>query len=454
MGTIAPWCVRVAVPCLLLAVLASQSPLVRTGPHFAVHLHATSLPAPLAERLADRALAAAESVWTRCEQTIGAKPGKVVTVHLHGDEPAFRNAQRAAGVSAFRDAYVRPDGPEAHVLLWPTLSNAALELVGLPDPTAHEVIRSAAMLVAASHSAAVVADPWLGEVFAWGVLEEMVNPQHAFGVDPAYDTRRQPLVRKLDAREALVLKGTILDFEVAPSREAAEEDDGHQCLLARTMAAHHKDWAKRLLDKPSKRAGSRAEIRTAAVERALGTNWIKTDALFTKLHQHAQPRFQLTAPMAANRDGKLLCAGVPQKSMQFQSVVLPPSGDYAVRGRFTIQPCGDDAFRIQLDWNQKSMVGFFFAVGKWSIESWEVGGEWKTLASGKAPIHRNVPFDAAVEVGRNVRMLVSGAEIAAWDPGERTMRGRWSVGVNDCVVTIEGLRCEATGRVPPPAPKK
>ena len=454
MGTNVASCAGLLVPCLLLTAVPTQSPLVRTGAHFAVHLHAAALPTPLAERLADQALAAAESVWTRCEQTIGAKAGQVAIVHLHGDEKAFRAAQRAAGGSTFRDAYVRLEGPEAHVLLWPTLSAAALEIVGLPDPTAHEVIRSAAILVATRHSAAAVADPWLAEVFAWGVLEEMVNPQHRFGVDPAYDTRRQPLVRKLDARDALVLKGTILDFEVAPTREAAEEDDGHQCLLARTMAAHHKDWAKRLLDKPSKKAGSRAEIRTAAVERALGNNWIKTDALFTKLHQQAQPLFQLTAPMAASRDGKLLCAGAPERSMQFQSVVLPPAGDYAVRGRFTIQPCGDDAFRIQLDWNQKSMVGFFFAVGKWSIESWEVGGDWKTLASGKAPIHRNVPFDAAVEVGKNVRMLVSGAEIAAWEPGDRTMRGRWSVGVNDCVVTIEGLRCEATGVPPPSSPKK
>lgn len=428
----------------LASPLAAQTPTVRTGPHFVVHLHGGTLPTALVERLADSALTAAESAWPWLERLLAAKAGKPANLHLHTDEPTFRAAQKTAALSPFRDAFVDFATQQAQVLIWPKLSPKALELTGLPDPTAHELVRCAAMLVAAQFSSAAQADPWLAELVAWGLLEEMQNPKHAFGVDPAYDTRRQPLVRKLAANELLVLRGTILDFEVPASREAVAEDDAHQCLVARTMAATGKDWAQKLLAKPTKK--TRAEIRQAAVERVFGTNWNKTEGLFLKLHQNARPLWQLTAPMAALRDGRLLCVGVTQQSMQFQAVELPGPGDYAIRGTFEIRPCDDDAFRIQLDWDGKSMIACFFAVGKWSVEKWEVGGNWQKLAEGKAPIFPKVPFEASVEVGKNVRMLVFGQEIAAWDYGARTMRGRWSVGVNDCVVWIDKLRYEAGGK--------
>lgn len=446
MGTrTSPPSVAALLALLLASALAAQAPVVRTGPHFVVHLHGGALAQAQVDALADAALAAAESVWPSLERLLGVKAGKPANLHLHTDEPAFRGKQKAASLSTFRDAYVDHAAAEAHVLVWPKLSAKALALVGLPDPTAHELVRSAAILVAAQFSPAAVADPWLAEVFAWGVLEDLVNGKHEFGVDPAYDTRRQPLLRKLEAREELLLKSTILDFEIAASREAAGEDDAHQCLLARTMAAASKDWAKKLLAKPPKKTTVRAEIRHAAVERAFGTDWIKTEGLFAKLHQHARPRWQLTAPMAAPRAGRLLCAGTTEQSMQFQAVELPGQGDYAVRGTFEIHPCADDAFRIMVDWDQKSMIGCFFGVGKWSIEKWSVGGDWQKLVDGKAPIHAGVPFEAAVEVGKNLRLLVGGQEVGVWEYGDRTMRGRWSLGVSDCVVWVEKLRCEGKG---------
>lgn len=447
MGTrTSPLLALFAAVLLTSGALCAQAPVTRTGPHFVVNLHPGTLPVSVGDAIADGSLAAAESAWPALERLLGAKPGKPVVIDVHADEASFRALAKTAGVSLFRDAFVDTTALQAHVLIWPKLSPQALQLVGLPEPTKYEVLRCAAMLVAAQSSPTAIADPWLAGLVAWGMLEEMTNPTHAFGVDPAYDTRRQPLVRKLEARESLALRSTILDFDVAATREAAEEDDAHQCLLARTMAAANKDWAKKLFAKAPKKGETKAETRMSAVERALGNNWVKTDSLFTKLHQSADPLWQLTAPMAALRDGRWLCCGAPDRSMQFQAVKLPPAGDYAVRGRFEIHPCGDEAFRIQLDWNQKSMIGFFFALGKWRIEKWEVGGDWQELAKGVAPIHRGAAFEAAVEVRKDVRMLVNGQQVATWDPGERTMRGRWSVGVNDCVVWMEKLRIEALGK--------
>jgi hypothetical protein len=449
MGTEALRIVRLAMLAVCAAPLPAQegAPVVRTGAHFAVHVHPGALAAPLVARLADSSLAAAESCWPLLEKLLGVKAGKPLPVHLYVEETPYRNLAKAAGISAFRDAFADTGKLEAHALVWPRLSAQALEIVGLPETTAHEVVRCAAALVAAQSSPAAVADPWLGEVFAWGLLEELVNPQDQWGVDPAYDTRRQPLIRKLELGELLQISGTILNFQVAATRDAAEEVDGHQCLLARALRATGKDWAKKLLAKPPKKAGSRAEVRQAAIDRAFGTDQVKIDSQFIKLHQHSKPQWRITAPMAARRDGKLWCAGTQELSAQIQAVQRPPAnGDYAVRGTFELRPCRDDAARIQLDWDGKSMVGFFFGVGKWRVETWQLGGEWQQVATGPAPIRAGAPFDAAVEVvGKEARLFVGGQQVGTWDTGARTMRGIWSFGVSDCVVLVDKLRLEPLG---------
>jgi hypothetical protein len=443
-------CIAISLSCL--GALAAQAPIVCTGAHFAVHVHPGATAAPVAQRIGDSALAAAESMWPVLEKSLGVKTAKPATLHVYCDVAAFR---ALAGAPPFRAELVRFDAQEAHVALQPVLSPKALELVGLPDPTAHALMRGAAMLVAAQGSPAVAADPWLGEVLAWGLLEELTNPTHEFGLDPAYDSRRWPVVRKLDASEPLVLRSTIFDFSVPATRDAADEADGHRAMLARTMAAVAKDWAKKLLAKPPKKAGTPTEVRGAAVDRVLGSDWVKTESLFNKLHLHVKPMFHVTAPMAARRDGKILCAGTSTESMHVQAAQAPKPGPYTIRGTFTVQPCNDDGLRIQLDWDQKSLVGVFLHAGKWSVERWEVGGQWTKLAGGPAPLTKGVPWEIAVVVDKNVRVLLGDQEIAAWDYGERKMRGRWAIGVNDCVVTIDGLRCEqASGPTPASSKKK
>lgn len=425
------------------ATTQASAPIGRTGAHAVVQLHPGALAPALAERLADEAQRAAESAWPVIDDWLGTKLQKPVRLHVYADEPAYRAAATANGASLPLESFARLAEGEAHVLLWPLLSVKATALVGLPEPTRQELIARCAQLAAVQAAPFAVADPWLGEVFGYAVLEEIVNPKHQFGCDPAYDARRAKVWQKLVDRQPVLLQPRILDFAARTTRAEHDDHETDKCLVARMLAASGKGWAKKLFTKPPKKATTRSEIRSAAVDRVLGTDWLKTESLFTKHCQTIRPVWRETAPMASWRDGKLWLAGTAEKAQQMQALEPPPSGDYRIRGRFTISPCNDSTFRLQLDWRDNSMIGCFFGVDVYSIEKWTTGNEWETLAQGKAPIAAGKPFDAAVEVGKQVKLFVDGVEIASWDPGARTMRGHWSVGVNDCVVQVEGLQLEA-----------
>jgi hypothetical protein len=430
---------------LLVAGATAQgpAPIVRTGAHAVLHVHPGALAPALAERLADEAQRSAESAWPLIDDLLGTKLQKPVTLHVYADEPMYRAAATANGGTLPLESFARLAENEAHVLLWPLLSVKAVALVGLPEPTRQELIARCAQLAAVQAAPFAVADPWLGEVFGYAVLEETVNPKHQFGCDPAYDARRAKVWQKLVDRQQVLLHPKILDFAARTTRAEHDDHETDKCLVARMLAASGKGWAKKLFAKPPKKATIRSEIRSAAVDRVLGTDWLKTESLFTKHCQTIRPVWRETAPMSSWRDGKLCIVGTAEKAQQMQALEPPPSGDYRIRGRFTILPCNDSAFRLQLDWREGSMIGCFFGVGKFSIEKWSTGNEWQTLAEGKAPIVAGKPFDAAVEVGKHVKLFADGVEIASWDPGTRTMRGYWSVGVNDCVVHVEGLQLES-----------
>ncbi len=434
------------VAALSLAVATpaqSPEPLVRPGPHFVVHWHSGALPAPLAARLADEALATAESVWPRLEELLSLRTCKPATIHVYADDAPFRAIEKQhSSVTVPVESLGRLEAQEAHVLLWPHLSKQALEIVGLPSTTSQAIVLRAAQLVAAQYAPTAARDPWLAEVFAYAVLESLVNPRHQFGLEPAYDTRRAFLYQCMEERRELPLQGTVLDFEVPKTRRDLDDDEENKCLMAQMMAATAPGWARKLLGQPGKKLTARAEVRFAAVEAVLGGNWPKTEARFAKLCLTVRPVWKENGPMIARRGERLLMAGDVDHTASFHAVQLPAKGDYAVRGSFELRPCSDDAFRLQLDWDGKTMVGCFFSVGKFRIGRWATGGEWETLMEGKAPIVANRPFEAAVEVGTTIRVVVAGSEVGTWSCGERPMHGRWSVAINDCVVWIENLRIE------------
>ncbi|HEX5052659.1 MAG TPA: hypothetical protein VFZ65_12860 [Planctomycetota bacterium] len=445
MGTYLRWrMVRLATLAVAFAgAAAAQEPLVRTGEHFVVHFHTSKLPGALAARLADDALAAAESTWPAIDKLLGLRSLTPPVLHVYAEPEQFRalEQQHRAGLLPV-ESFALLGSAEAHLLLWPQLSQKALEITGLPDTTRQAIMSRSAQLAAAAHSNAAIEDPWLAEVFGYAVLEGLVNPKQEFGIEPAYDTRRMLLHYDFEQRNPRELHGTILDFDEPKTPRESEAQEENKCIMAQMMAASGGTWAKKLLGSTAKKGSPRVVTRVDAVEKVLGTKWLRTESLFAKLCQKVKPVWRESAPMAALRGDRLLVVGDPDRAAQFHALLPPPDGAYAIRGRFEVKPCGEDSFRLQIDWDEKSMIGCWFGVGRVRVERWNIGGDWEQLAEGKAPILAGVPFEGAVEVGDTVRVLVDGHEYCAWERGDRKMHGLWSFGVNDCVTFVEKLRIE------------
>ncbi|MEO6593617.1 MAG: hypothetical protein ABIP94_02565 [Planctomycetota bacterium] len=446
MGTISSSLVaQVAAAVLAFGIAAgAQEPLVRTGPHFAVHFHAGALPGPLAARLVDDALAVAEGTWLSLEKLLGLRTLEPSALHVYAEEPEFRALEKQHRPTGLpRESLVLLEPRQAHVLLWPRLSLQAYQIVGVPEPLRQAIVSDCAQLAAAQHSSAAIEDPWLAEVFAYAVLEGMINPKHEFGLEPAYDTRRLVIYHDYEQRRPRELRGTILDFSVATTKQEVELQEEKKCLMAQMMAATGGSWAKKLLGSTPKKDTPRAVLRNDSVDSVLGSKWPRIESQFTKMCQKIKPVWRESSPMAALRDGRLLVVGDPDHAAQFHALKPPPAGGYAIRGTFEVKPCGEDSFRLQVDWDEQSMIGCFFGVGRVRVERWNIGdGKWDKLAEGKAPITAGVPFEGAVEVGATVRVLVGGNEYCNWEPGDRKMHGLWSFGTNDCVVLVEKLRIE------------
>jgi hypothetical protein len=441
--------IAAAAAASLLAVARAQAPapapLVRSGAHFVVHLHPGALPPPLAARLADEALAAAESAWAKTAEWLSLREQKPPVIHVHAEVAAYRAVEKQYGGGGVPiESLGRLEAQEAHVLMWPTLSAKALEIVGLPSPTSQAIVQRAAQLSAAQYAPAAVKDPWLAEVFGYGVLETIVNPDHKFGLEPAYDTRRSFYFQLLEERQPPLLKSMVLDYAVPKTRREHDDEEERKCTMAQMMAATGPGWAKKLLAKTTRKVTARVDTRFAAIESVLGTDWVKTESLFSKMGQNVRPVWKENLPMTTVRGNRLMMVGNDDHTASFHAVQLPKKGaDYALRGTFELQPCGDESCRLQLDWDEKSMIGVFFLPGKFQVKRWAVGGDWEMLKEGNAPIVAKKPFEAAVEVGKTqIRVLVGGVEAGTWACGERGMHGRWLMAVNDCVVFIENLRIE------------
>ncbi|HEU4420301.1 MAG TPA: hypothetical protein VFT55_15295 [Planctomycetota bacterium] len=437
-----------AASLLAVAPAQAQATLDRSGAHFAVHFHPGALPQALAARLADESLAAAESAWAKTAEWLSLREQKPPAIHVYAEVAAYRAVEKQHGGGAVPiESMARLEAQEAHVLLWPQLSNEALAIVGLPSSTSQAILQRAAQLSVAQFAPTAVKDPWLAEVVGYGVLESIVNPGHKFGLEPAYDTRRSFYFQLLEDRQPPQLKSMVLDFEVPATRRDHDDEEERKCTMAQMMAATGPGWAKKLLAKTKRKVTARVDTRFAAIESVLGTDWVKIESLFSKLGQNVKPVWKENLPMTALRGTRLLMAGNDNHTASFHAVQLPKKGsDYTVRATFELHPCGDDSCRLQLDWDEKSMIGVFFGPGKFQVKRWATGGDWQMLKEGKAPIVAKQPFEAAVEVGKTqLRVLVGGAEVGTWPCGERGMHGRWLMAVNDCVVWIENLRIEYPG---------
>lgn len=446
-------CAFIAGLSLAAASIAQDTTpaIVRTGAHFEVHFHSHATDGAVAGKVADEALAAAERTWPAISKLLKMRKATAPTLHLYADMETFRKLEKEHTKNQVPlESFVRLAEQEAHVLLWPQLTPAALAVVGLPETTRQAVMQRSAQLMAAQRCSLAVADPWMAEVFAYVVLEGLVNPKHEFGVDLAYDTRRAVLAHDLKHGNPRELRGSFMDFSIAATRAEHDLQEEKKCLMGQVMAAMNKKWAQKLLppQKPKKKKMEvpRVTIRGAAVRRVLGKSWTKIESQFSEVCNDVAPVWRVTGAMAAAHKDGLIAAGNSDHTAAFSSQQDLPDGDYVIRSTCKLHPSGEDSFRIQLDWDQKSMIGCFFGVGRVQVKRWSPEKNWELLAEGQAPVHANVAFEVAVEAGQKIRLLVNGNSYVEWDRGDREMRGTWSVGINDCVVWLNKLRLEPLGK--------
>ena len=206
---------------------------------------------------------------------------------------------------------------------------------------------------------------------------------------------------------------------------------------------------RKFVGKPKKSGASDADARIAAVEAVFGTDLDKLDARFTKLCNGVKPKWLVLQPELVLRKKRWLLVGGLKAATVSLADLRPPRGDYAVRGKFTMEPLGAAQLRIQLDWDQKSLVAVSFFPDRVVLALADEKGKPTDIATYAAPIELGKAFEVSLEVaGPDLRIVVDDNVLTTWRHG-RGMHGEWGITTGDTLVWIDGLRAE-----PLPKPKK
>ena len=430
---------------LLAGAAAAQADVTRTGKTFAVTVHPGKLPAAAAVQIADAALAAAERVRPALDK-FSLCPAKTPVIHVHADERNFRALAADVTKLAFHvEGFVQLAEGCAHVLLWPSLDASDYALVGLPPGTEHQVMLQAVQFAVFQRYAWVKVDPWRAGVIAHGIVDEILNPDAATGVDPMFDDRRSWHAEQFAKGKAPKLREELEWTAALESRGAFDATTEAMGLIAQTLAAAGSGWARKLLVVPDEKLPGMAAQRAGAVESILGKDWKRNEDRFTKVLSSLRPRWWVSAPIVTRRGGRLLLVGPasPQKGATLAALEPPPAGGYAIRATCELVPGRATDLRVQLDWDQKSLLACFVEPDEVWVSQWEAGSKtWKKLGSRKSPVVAGRPFALSVEVDAKVRVVIDDTQVLEVDYGKRTMRGEWSVEKERGPVWVTDLRCE------------
>lgn len=424
------------------AALAAQdgAAVTATGKHFMVEFRPGKMPDDVARLLADDALAAAEAAWPAIQKAVAVKLAAPPRLVIHADEAAYRAAERASSKAAsLLDDFVLGDGTEAHLPLF-VMAKEVVLATGLPENTRQTLQRCAVQAVVLQSSEAARQDPWLAELIGFGVAESLTNPKLADGVDPLFDWRRGWLAGQADDDRAGSLIRLVLDTEQTKDAAEARGQRNLSAVVAQAMAGASSSWPRKLLGKSTKTLGL-LPYRLAVFEGVFGKDRDKMQAQWRATCKAVHPVWTCFGSVAS-RDGGLLLVGGTTLSWISQIASLPPS-DYAVCGTFRIDPTGLGNVRIELDWDQSSLVGVWCRADEVAVERWLGKGDWeKPLFEGRAPVKLGTPFELRIEVGNPLRVRIGGNLVAEVPVPGRTWRGTWKVAANDSIVHIANLRVE------------
>jgi hypothetical protein len=433
---------------LVFAALPAQDGVVRAGPTFEVVVHPGKEPEALVAKVADEALSVVESAAPVLAKW-QLKASKPVTVHLHLGESSFRETEAGHSPHRFQvESFVSKLDGVAHTLLWPHRKAEVLEQVGLAGATADHLVVSAVQSLVMQQFPTAKQDPWLAEIVAWGLLEVLRNPTGRFGADPGFDSRRSRRFRL--PRQASQLE----DWPYAkdPStRDALDQRIEGCCMIAQLGAAAGGTWAKRLLTAAPKGKKPHDQLarRLAALAAGLGADEKKRGEKWSALLGSLKPAYQISSGDVAKVGERLLLVGGDEIPTVLTGIQPLPAGDYAIRGRFEVGGTPVES-RIQLDWDQETLLGVFFGADVAFLSRWDAAAaRWHDLLKKPAVIRVGVPVELSVEVrGRELVVLVDGVECLRHETGSRTMHHEWSVAIHETVLWAENLRVEALGEAP------
>lgn len=425
-----------------VAVVAQSPTTLRSeGKRFVIECVRGSLSADLAQLLTDDALAAVEAFWPVLDKAIPGRSGDAPTIVLHVGAASFREiASTASRLPYLVGDFVIDDGSGGHVLCSPDAPTDVRLEAGLSPLTRERLLLTAARLVALQRSEVARQDPWLTEVVAHGLLEEAVSPRRVGGVDPLYDFRRHRLLPDVRAGTIPRLSTWLLD--TAPRRNA--DQDAHEraygAVVAEALAGANRTWVRKLLGKPTKR-GSVTAHRVAAFESILGKDPAKLEQRWRACCEALAPVWWGKGSVGV-RDAALYLMGGREESSYVGLTAELPESEYVVSARCRLAPAGVPQLRLELDWDQQTLVGVIVEPRAVVLSSWSAQGGWTDLQTVAADVRAEQPFELRVEVAGGLRVFVDGVELLH-RAMERSWRGSWKVSVNHSVIWLEDLRLEA-----------
>jgi hypothetical protein len=304
-------------------------------------------------------------------------------------------------------------------------------------------VLAAAEAVAAQRAPVVAIDPWLAHVFAYAVLEGKQAQSPVYGVDYVFDNRRYEYASSDNPPK---LRSVLLSVPPTTPGEFVWAEET-KVLAAQLFAGCGAEWARKLLQSPSKPTKDVRAVRDAAVERVLGKDWAKTEAKWQKQIAAIKVPFWIVSPLVVHHGKRLALVGTRETASTVFAEDPVPKGAYRIKATCALSGVDSGGgLRIQLDWDEESLIGVRLHQDLIDLALWVEGDpDWKVLTQGKAAIALHKPFDVAIDVGvepNNLVLRIDGVEVLRWDCSKRAMRGSWSLANNEAVSFVEDLRIE------------
>ncbi len=436
-------------PALLVTSLASavalpaqeESVVERAADKVVVRLHGARLSPELRSRLAEEALAVAQSALPITYKLLANQRCDAVTVHVYVDEAPFRELEaKQTRLGYAREQFTVAGNVEAHVLVRPAWTERVFDALGLSAVTKDAIVLQVAGMVARQRQPGAERDPWLAEVAAFAVLEQLRNPGGKVDVDLAYDTRRS-LARWMVANGHELGLRDWCSMPDPNTLHRLGEQQARQALMAQLLTAKSSGWARRVLSRAPKANEPLLVGRRAALELVLGKDWGRAEEQLAKLLRADEPTWALHTDAAEWRQGRLLIAGDLKLRGGAKLVREPPAGAYVVSGSATVSEECD--LRWEFAYDETFVAALLLYEGRLRLEHWDVAAKkWSTLANREVKVETGKPVNYRIEMRDTLRVLIDGQEVFTAPLRDSELRRPLIVCSNNGYALLQDTRLE------------